>query len=63
MAQVAPAARTASFSLSALLRQGWERFARKSNRAIERGMYGEDILLTDSLERELNARELHPDSY
>jgi hypothetical protein len=28
-----------------------------------KGMYGEDFILTDSLERELNARELHPYSY
>jgi hypothetical protein len=63
MAQVAPAVRPASFSLSTLLREGWARFVRSSNQTMSKGMYGEDFILTDSLERELNARELHPYSY
>jgi hypothetical protein len=63
MAQFAPAVRPAPFSLFALLRQAWERFARNANQSMTRGMYGEEFILTDSLERELNARELHPYSY
>jgi hypothetical protein len=63
MAQVAPAVRPAPFSLSALLREGWARFARSANQSLTKGMYGEDFILTDSMERELNARELHPYSY
>jgi hypothetical protein len=63
MAQVAPATRPASFSLIAVLREGWARFVRSSNHTMAKGMYGEDFILTDSLERELNARELHPYSY
>jgi hypothetical protein len=63
MAQVTPAARPASFSLTAIIREGWARFVRSSNQSMAKGMYGEDFILTDSLERELNARELHPYSY
>ena len=62
MAQVAPAARPA-FSLVALLRDSWTRFVRRSNQLLSDGMYGEDVVFTDSLERELNERELHPYSY
>jgi hypothetical protein len=30
---------------------------------MSKGIYGEDVTFSDSLERELSARELHPYSY
>jgi hypothetical protein len=62
MAQVAPAARTAP-SLQTLIREGWNRLVRASNKQMSKGIYGEDVTFSDSLERELSARELHPYSY
>jgi hypothetical protein len=62
MAQVAPASRQ-HFSLAILIRSGWDRFVRSSNRTMSKGLYGEDIAFSDTLERELTQRELHPDSY
>jgi hypothetical protein len=62
MAQVAPASRQ-NFSLSALIRSGWARLVRSSNKAMSKGIYGEDISFSDNLERELNQRELHPYTY
>jgi hypothetical protein len=65
MAQIAPASRhqSSSLSLSALLREGWTRFVRSTQPANALGLDGEDIAFTDSLERELSERELHPESY
>ncbi len=62
MAQVAPAARPA-FSLTTILSQAWTRFVRNSNQAMSKGIYGEDVTFSDSVERELNERELHPYSW
>jgi hypothetical protein len=62
MAQVAPAVKPA-LSLTTLLANAWTRFLRSSNQSLSKGMYGEDITFSDSLERELNDRELHPFSY
>jgi hypothetical protein len=62
MAQIAPAARPA-FSLTAVVREGWARLVRSSNTAMAKGLYSEELVFTDSLERELNAHELHPYSY
>jgi hypothetical protein len=62
MAQLASAARQ-NFSLTTLIRTGWDRLVRSSNHAMSKGIYGEDITFTDSIERELNQRELHPYTY
>ena len=61
MAPIAPAAHR--FSASTFLRTSWTRIVRSFNQRLSDGMYGEDVIFTDSLERELNARELHPYSY
>jgi hypothetical protein len=62
MAQVAPAVKPA-LSLTHILSNAWTRFVRSSNQSLSKGMYGEDIAFSDSLERELSDRELHPYTY
>lgn len=62
MAQVAPASRQ-NLSLTAFIRSGWERFIRGTNHTMAKGLYGEDIAFSDTIERELMRRELHPDGY
>jgi hypothetical protein len=62
MAQVIPATRQLSSTLSTILRDRWTRFLRSSKRPYI-GSYGEDVAFSDSLERELNERELHARGY
>jgi len=62
MAQVIPAIRQQSSSLSTILRDRFARFIRRSKQPYI-GLYGEDIAFSDSVERELNERELHARGY
>ncbi len=68
MERIAKAPMSSPVILSTKLRstvsQWWNRLVqRTAPYTHEIGIYGEDIILTDAVERDLIARELHPYSY